>query len=292
MKTIRPMTPLRQRMRDDLQLRNLSPRTIECYIRCVADFAGYFKTSPEKLGPEHIRQYQLYLVQERQVSWSHIMQVVSALRFLYNTTLNQGWMIDYIPQPKQPQKLPTVLSQEEVAALLRAPRHLKSRAILTTLYATGVRVSELCDLQIQDIDSSRMVINIRQGKGQQDRTIMLSPRLLDILRPYWLRFKPQTYLFPGPDPTRGITRRTVYSICQTAARNAKLTKAVHPHTLRHCFASHLLEQGVDLRRLQLVLGHKHMRTTSRYLHVSPHALQSIISPLDNLPIGSEPDEQV
>ena len=133
MKTIRPMTPLRQRMRDDLQLRNLSPRTIECYIRCVADFAGYFKTSPEKLGPEHIRQYQLYLVQERQVSWSHIMQVVSALRFLYNTTLNQGWMIDYIPQPKQPQKLPTVLSQEEVAALLRAPRHLKSRAILTTL---------------------------------------------------------------------------------------------------------------------------------------------------------------
>ncbi len=136
-----------------------------------------------------------------------------------------------------------------------------------------------------------MVVNIRQGKGQQDRTIMLSPRLVDILRRYWLRFKPQTYLFPDPDPTRAITRNTVGSICRTDGKNAKLTKAVHPHTLRHCFASHLLEQGVDLRRLQLVLGHKHMRTTSRYLHVSPHALQSIISPLDNLSIDSEPDTQ-
>lgn len=290
MNILHPTTPLRQRMIEDLQLRNFSPVTIECYVRCVVEFAKHFDTSPEKLGPEHIRQYQLHLVR-RQVSWSLVMQVVSALRFFYNTTLNQGWMIDYIPQPKQPQKLPTVLSQDEVAALLRAPKHLKSRAILTTLYATGIRVSELCNLQVQDIDSSRMVVCLRQGKGQQDRTIMLSPRLVDILREYWLKFKPQTYLFPGPDPARAITRNTVGSICRTAAKNARLTKPVHPHTLRHCFASHLLEQGVDLRRLQLVLGHKHMRTTSRYLHVSPHALQSIISPLDNLSIDSEEDAQ-
>jgi site-specific recombinase XerD len=285
-----PTTPLRQRMLEDLQLRNFSPSTIESYIRAVAAFAKHFNTSPEKLGPEHIRQYQLHLVR-RQVSWSLVIQVVSALRFFYNVTINQGWMIDYIPQPKRPQKLPTILSQEEVAALLRAPTHLKSRAILTTLYATGIRVSELCNLQVQDVDSSRMVVSIRQGKGQQDRTIMLSPRLVDILRQYWLRFKPQTYLFPGPDPTRALTRNTVGSICHTAGQNAKLTKAVHPHSLRHAFASHLLEQGVDLRRLQLVLGHKHMRTTSRYLHVNPHALHSIISPLDHLPTDSEPDTQ-
>ncbi len=154
MNIIHPTTPLRQRMIEDLQLRNFSPATIECYVRAVAEFAKHFDMSPEKLGPEHIRQYQLHLVR-RQVSWSLVMQVVSALRFFYNTTLNQGWMIDYIPQPKQPQKLPTILSQDEVAALLRAPKHLKSRAILTTLYATGIRVSELCNLQIEDIDSSR-----------------------------------------------------------------------------------------------------------------------------------------
>src|SRR5919108_5072198 len=183
------MTPLRQRMCEDLQLRNYSPETIECYLRCVAHFAQYFGTSPEHLGPEHIRQYQLYLVQEKQVSWSRVMQIVCALRFLYRTTLRQPWMIEYIPQPKRPKTLPTILSPAEVAALLQAPRRLKTRAILTTLYAAGLRVSELCQLQVTAIDSSRMVLCVRQGKGQQDRCVMLSPRLLDLLREYWQRYK-------------------------------------------------------------------------------------------------------
>ena len=169
------MTALRQRMLEDLQLRNYSPQTIDAYLRCVAQFARYFRTSPERLGPEQVRQYQLYLVQEKHVSWSLVMQTVCALRFFYNVTLGQPRMLDYIPQPKRPKTLPTILSQAEVAALLQAPRRLKTRAMLTTLYAAGLRVSELCHLQVTDIDSARMVLCIRQGKGQQDRCVMLSP---------------------------------------------------------------------------------------------------------------------
>jgi len=278
-----PMTPLRQRMHDDLQLRNYSPQTIECYLRCVAQFAQYFRTSPERLGPEQVRQYQLYLVQEKHVSWSLVMQTVCALRFFYNVTLRQPRMLDYIPQPKRPKTLPTILSQAEVAALLRAPSHLKSRAMLTTLYAAGLRVSELCHLQVTDVDSARMVLRIQQGKGQQDRYVMLSPRLLPLLRQYWQRYKPRTWLFPGPDPTKPITRETVRRICHDAGVKAGVGKSVHPHTLRHCFASHLLEAGVDLRRLQLLLGHQNLRTTSRYLHVSPQALHATRAHLASRP---------
>ena len=285
------MSTLRQRMREDLQLRNYSPVTIDCYIRCVADFAKHFHISPDQLGPEHIRQYQLHLVHERQVSWSLVMQVVSALRFFYNTTLDRGWMITYIPQPKRPKTLPTILSQDEVAALLRAPRHLKSRAMLMTLYAAGLRVSELCHLRVEDIDSARMVVCIHQGKGQQDRVVMLSPRLLAVLRAYWLQFKPRTYLFPGQDSARPSSRRTVSAICHSAAQQANLTKPVSPHALRHAFACHLLEWGVDLRRLQLLLGHQNLRTTSRYLHVSPHALSTIPSPLDTLAFDPRQEDQ-
>ena len=192
-----PITILRQRMREDLQLRNYSPQTIETYLRCVAQFAQYFRTAPDRLGPEQVRQYQLYLVHERQVSWSLVMQTVCALRFFYHITLGQRHMLDYIPQPKRPKTLPTILSPTDVAALLQAPRRLKTRAILTTLYAAGLRVSELCHLQVTDIDSARMVLCIRQGKGQQDRCVMLSPRLLALLRQYWQRYKPRTWLFPG-----------------------------------------------------------------------------------------------
>lgn len=278
------MTALRQRMREDLQLRNYSPQTIEAYLRCVAQFAQYFRTSPEHLGPEQVRQYQLYLVQERHVSWSLVMQTVCALRFFYAVTLGQPRMLDYIPQPKRPKTLPTILSQAEVAALLQAPRRLKTRAMLTTLYAAGLRVSELCHLQVTDIDSDRMVLCIRQGKGQQDRCVMLSPRLLALLREYWQQSKPRPWLFPGHQRTQPITRKTVYLLCREAGVKAQLGKAVHPHTLRHAFASHLLEAGVDLRRLQLLLGHQSLRTTSRYLHVTPHALSLIPSPLDTLPL--------
>ena len=292
MKPVRPpLTALRQRMRDDLQLRNYSPQTVAAYLRCVAQFAQYFRTSPDRLGPEHVRQYQLYLVQERHVSWSLVMQTVCALRFFYHVTLGQPHMLTYIPQPKRPKTLPTILSQAEVAILLRTPRRLKTRTILTTLYAAGLRVSELCQLQVTDIDSSRMVLCIRQGKGQQDRCIMLSPRLLTLLRQYWQRYKPRTWLFPGPKPGQPLSRRTVYALCREAGIKAQLRKPIHPHTLRHAFASHLLEMGVDLRRLQLLLGHQSLRTTSRYLHVTPQALAAIPSPLDTLPLDPPQDTQ-
>jgi integrase/recombinase XerD len=277
------MTALRQRMREDLQIRNYSPQTVEDYLRCVAQFAQYFRTPPDRLGPEHIRQYQLYLVQEKQVSWTVVIQTVCALRFLYRVTLGRPEMIPYIPQPKRPKTLPVLLSPAEVAALLQATRRLKSRAILTTLYAAGLRVSELCHLQVTDVDSSRMVLRIQQGKGQQDRYVMLAPSLLSLLRQYWQQAKPRPWLFPGRDPAHPLSRKTVYVLCQQAGVRARLGKAVHPHMLRHAFASHLLDAGVDLRRLQLLLGHRSLRTTSRYLHVSPHALSIIPSPLDLLP---------
>ena len=277
------MTALRQRMREDLQIRNYSPQTVEGYLRCVAQFAQYFRTSPDRLGPEHIRQYQLYLVQEKQVSWSVVIQTVCALRFLYRITLGRPEMITYIPQPKRPKTLPILLSLAEVAALLQAPPRLKSRAILTTLYAAGLRVSELCHLQVTDVDSARMVLHIRQGKGQQDRYVMLAPSLLSLLRAYWPQAKPRPWLFPGRDPAQPLSRKTVYVLCHQAGVRAQLGKAVHPHMFRHAFASHLLDAGVDLRRLQLLLGHRSMRTTTRYLHVSPHALGAIPSPLELLP---------
>jgi integrase/recombinase XerD len=277
------MSPLRQRMREDLQIRNYAPQTIDGYLRCVAQFAQYFGTSPAHLGPEQVRQYQLYLVQEKQVAWTVVVQTVCALRFLYRVTLQRPEMLAFIPQPKRPKTLPILLSPAEVAALLQAPRRLKSRAILTTLYAAGLRVSELCHLQVTDVDSSRMVLRIQQGQGRQDRYVMLAPSLLTLLREYWQQARPRPWLFPGRDPAQPLSRKTVYVLCQQAGVKAGLHKAVHPHTLRHAFASHLLDAGVDLRRLQLLLGHRSLRTTTRYLHVSPHALSIIPSPLDLLP---------
>ena len=285
MRTIRlHMTPLRQRMLEDMPLRNYSPLTIDCYLRCVADFARHFGVSPEHLGPEQVRTYQLFLVQDKQVSWTSVVQTVCALRFLYRVTLGRPAMLDYIPHPQRPLTLPTILSQAEVAVLLTTPRTLKHRAILTTLYATGLRVAELCQLQVTDIDSARMVLRVRQGKGQHERYVMLAPKLLPLLRQYWQQEKPRPWLFPGHPRTRPLTTRAVYSICRDAGQAAPLPKATHPHLLRHAFATHLLEAGVDLRRIQLLLGHRSLRTTSRYLHVTPQALHATPSPLDALPL--------
>ena len=287
MRTLRlPMTPLRQRMLEDLQLRNYSPLTIACYLRCVADFARHFGTSPESLGPDHVRTYQLFLIQEKQVSWSSVVQTVCALRFFSRVTLGRPAMLEYIAPPRRPHTLPIILSQTEVAALLTAPRNVKHRAILATLYATGLRVAELCQLQVTDIDSARMVLRVRQGKGQLDRYVMLSPKLLPVLRQYWQQYKPRPWLFPGAPRTRPMTTRTVHSICREAGQAAHLPKAIHPHVLRHAFATHLLEAGVDLRRIQLLLGHRSLRSTSRYLHVTPYALQATPSPLDTLPLDA------
>jgi len=214
------------------QIRNYSPHTIDGYLRYVAQFAKHFHTSPDRLGAEHIRTYQLHLLQQ-QVSKSIFIQTVCALRFLYETTLDRPWMVDYIPYPKKPKTLPVILSRDEVKALLLAPRHLKHRAILATLYATGVRVSELCQLQGTDIDSKRMVIQVRQGKGKRDRLVMLSPDLLPLLRRYWKLYQLKSWLFPGHRVTEPITRMGVAHICRQAGHAAKLTKVIYPHLLRH-----------------------------------------------------------
>jgi integrase/recombinase XerD len=267
-----------------MQLRNFSEHTIRAYLHCVADFARHFRTSPAHLGPEQVRTYQLFLVQEKQRSWPTVVQTVCALRFLYRVTLGRPAMLDYIPHPQRPLTLPTILSQAEVAVLLTTPRTLKHRAILTTLYATGLRVAELCQLQVTDIDSGRMVVRVRQGKGQHERYVMLAPKLLPLLRQYWQQEKPRPWLFPGHPRTRPMTTRAVYSICRDAGQAAHLPKAIHPHLLRHAFATHRLEAGGDLRRIQLLLGHRSLRTTSRYLHVTPQALHATPSPLDALPL--------
>jgi len=286
MKIIRPMTPLRRRMLEDMQIRNYSPHTIDGYLRYVAQFAKHFHTSPDHLGAEHIRTYQLHLLQQH-VSKSIFIQTVCALRFLYETTLGRPWMVDYIPYPKKPKTLPVILSREEVKALILAPRHLKHRTILATLYATGLRVSELCQLQGTDIDSKRMVIQVRQGKGQRDRVVMLSPDLLPLLRRYWKLYQLHSWLFPGPRVTEPITSAGVAHICKQAGHAAKITKAVYPHLLRHTFATHLLEAGVDLRRIQLLLGHASLRSTSLYLHVAHPALHATESPFDALALPAD-----
>ena len=242
MKTIRSrMTPLRQRMFEDLQLRNYSEHTTRAYLRCVADFAKHFGTSPEHLGPEQVRTYQLFLVQEKQVAWPSVVQTVCALRFFSRVTLGRPAMLEYIAPPRRPYTLPIILSHAEVAALLTISRNLKHRAILTTLYAAGLRVSELCQLQVTDIDSARMVLRVRQGKGQDDRYVMLSPKLLLLLRQYWQQDKPRPWLFPGHPRTRPMTTRAVYSLCRDAGQAAPLPKAIHPHLLRnastYCYTS-------------------------------------------------------
>src|SRR6266568_679744 len=239
MKIIRPMTPLRQRMLEDMQIRNYSPHTIDGYLRYVAQFAKHFHTSPDRLDAEHIRTYQLHLLHQ-QASKSIFIQTVCALRFFYETTLGRPWMADYIPYPKKPKTLPVILSREEVKALLLAPRHLKHRAILATLYATGLRVSELCQLQGTDIDSKRMVIQVRQGKGKRDRLVMLSPDLLPLLRRYWKLYQLHSWLFPGPRVTEPITPAGVAHICTQAGHAAQLTKAVYPHLLRHYLAPRVM----------------------------------------------------
>jgi site-specific recombinase XerD len=281
MKIIRPMTPLRKRMLEDMQIRNLSPHTIDGYLRYVAQFAKHFGVSPDRLGPEHVRTYQLHLL-EQQVHQSILVQTVCALRFLYEKTLHRPWTVDYIPFPKKIKTLPVVLSRDEVQAVIRAPRHFKHRIIVATLYTTGLRASELCRLQGTDIDSSRMVVVVHQGKGKRDRQVPLSPDLLPQLRRYWKLYGLQSWLFPGRRISEPLTRHAVHHICAQAGQTAQLKKAVYPHLMRHCFATHLLEAGMDLRSIQLLLGHASLSSTSIYLHVANPAFQTSKSPLNAL----------
>ena len=277
------MTQLRKRMQEELQGRNYSESTTICYLRQITEFAKHFRRSPAQLGPEEIKQFQLYLVQEKKVSWATYIQTTAALRFLYVKTLGRPFMAEKIPYPKRPKHLPTVLSQEEIERLLNATRSLKHRALLMALYGAGLRVSEACRLTIGDIDSSRMVLHVRQAKGKKDRDVMLSPVLLETLRQYWKGCRPGRWLFPGYGPDQPMRTKSVFLAVRSIAARAKITKTISPHTLRHSFATHLLESGTDLRTIQLLLGHSDVRTTIIYLQVSQQHIRKIVSPLDQLP---------
>jgi integrase/recombinase XerD len=285
------MTPLRRRMIDDMTLRNLAPKTIESYVQRISGFARYFKASPEDLGPDHVRAYLLHLVHERRLSWSHFNQVRSALRFLYRVTLKQEWVMQDIVCAKKAHTLPVVLSLDELTRFFGAITNLKHRAILMTAYAAGLRLSEVTHLRVADIDSRRMVIRVRQGKGQKDRYVMLSRNLLEVLREYWRVARPRDYLFPGAQPEGPISRRTVMNACRDAREIAGLGKHVTVHTLRHTFATHLLEAGTDLRIIQILLGHRSLGTTARYTHVATAASQSTRSPFDRLQVPPREDPQ-
>ena len=276
------MTPLRQRMLEDMQIRNLSPVTQDCYLRAMAQFAAYFGISPDQLGPEHIRKYQLYLIHEKQASSSSHSQFTAAARFLYGTTLKRRRHLEFIPYPKREKTLPVVLNRDEVRRLIQAPSNIKHRMILKTLYATGVRVSEVVALTIDDIDSHEMIVRIRQGKGRRDRYVMLAQCLLEELREYWKYCRPTHVLFPRRKSQSPLVTRTVNRVCEDAAQKAGLKKHITPHTLRHSFATQLLLDGENLLTIQALLGHRSLRTTARYLHISASAIRNTVSPLDRL----------
>ena len=276
------MTPLRKRMVEDLRIRNYSPRTIDTYVRCVAAVARHFRKSPDVLSPEEIRSYQVYLVERKRVSWAFLNQTVCALRFFYKVTLGKERVVKHIPFAKRERRLPVVLSHQELASYFRAIGNVKHRTILMTMYACALRLSEALSLQIRDIDSERMVLKIRQGKGKKDRYVPLSETLLDQLRMYWETSRPAPWLFPGKYPDQPLSPSGVQRVARRASLEAGLRKGVTTHTMRHCCATHLLEAGVDLRTIQELLGHSSLTTTSLYLHIATRALQTSRGPLDLL----------
>ena len=275
------MTPLRRRMIDDMTIRNMSPNTKKIYVYAVAKFAAFHGRSPDELTIEDVRDYRLHLI-ARGLQPTSINPIMGALRFLYGVTLGRKEMVEAIPYARKADKLPPVLTAEEVVRFLKVINDLKMRALFTAIYAAGLRVSEAVALTAKDIDSARMVLVVRQGKGRKDRYVMLSEQLLTILRTYWRRARPQTWLFPGPDPSRPITVRTVQRACRDAVAAAELDPSVTVHTLRHSFATHLLEQGVDIRVIQDLLGHRNITSTTRYARVAVNAIRQIQSPLERL----------
>jgi integrase/recombinase XerD len=277
------MTSLRRRMVEDMQIRNLAVGTQQAYVQQVSLFARYLNKSPELLGPEQIRTYLLYLTNEKKLSTSSIFVATAALRFVYKVTLKRPWSVDdLIPVPKKPQKLPVILSPEEVRHFLECVEDREHHAILTTCYAAGLRISEAVALRPQAIDSQRMVIRVEQGKGQKDRYTMLSPKLLEILRAWWRVERPKDWLFPG-NLGQHIGKAAVEAECRKARLISKIAKPIKPHSMRHAFAVHLLEQGTDIRRIQLLLGHRSLATTARYLRMATSKVCSTTSPLDLLP---------
>ena len=281
------LSPLRRRMIDDMTIRNLSPATQRSYLHAVAKFSRHFGRAPDTLGLGEVRDFQVHLV-AKGVSWGALNQTVCALRFFYGVTLGEATVPERIPYARTPRKLPVILSADEVVRFLEAVSSLKSRAALTTAYAAGLRASEVAGLMIADIDSARGVIRVRHGKGAKDRDVMLSTQLLGILRAYWRLARPQRFLFPGRDEDRPISPTVLHAACRSAVEAAGLSKRVTLHTLRHSFATHLLENGADIRIIQALLGHANLSSTARYTHVAAHIIRATPSPLDRLTLEVTP----
>jgi integrase/recombinase XerD len=285
------MTRLRKMMLEELQRRNYSEITTRKYLQVVSDFARHFGKSPDKLGANELRTYQAYLLKERKLTPGTAVNCVAALRFFFVKTLKRQHFREFLPYPKDQRRLPTVLSPEEVSHLINAAGTLFRRTLLMTLYGTGMRRSELARLKVSDIDSQRMIIRVVGGKGGKDRDLPLSPVLLETLREYWRWRKSRPYLFPTRTCRRGldqpISDKTVWIACSDAARRAGIRKRVTPHTLRHSWATHLLEAGTDLRTIQVLLGHGDLETTAQYLHLSRRHLQAVTNPLDSLSLSSD-----
>ena len=281
------MTRLRKMMLEELERRNYCQATIRAYLRTVEDFARHFNRPPDQLGPEHIREYVAHLFRDRKLNANTVIQSGGALRFFFVKTLKKAWGVEETPYPKKRFRLPVVLSADEVASLIESALIPFHRTMLMTLYATGMRRTELANLKAADIDSQRMVIHVRGGKGGKDRDVMLSPILLAELREHCRRLprKPVTWLFPGGrghTANTPVTSKVVWYACREAAKRAGIRKQLHPHTLRHCFATHLLEAGADLRTIQVLLGHGDLKETTIYLHLSGRHLNATASPLDAL----------
>jgi integrase/recombinase XerD len=284
------VTHLRKRMLEELQRRNYSEGTTRAYLQAVQQFAVHFGKSPDKLGPDDLRSYQAYLLVERKLAVACVVARVAALRFFFVRTLKRREFREELPYPKSHRRLPTVLSLEEVARLIDAAGNLMQRALLMTLYGTGMRRTEVSVLKVRDIDSQRMMIRVERGKGGTSRDLPLSPALLETLREYWRWKKPRIYLFPSSTGQHGqdrpISDKTVWYACKEAAVHARITKHVTPHTLRHSWATHLLEAGTDLRTIQVLLGHGDLETTAKYLHLSQRHLQTVANPLESLQLSS------
>lgn len=286
------MTRLRKLMLEELQRRNFSSETIRGYLGAVERFARYFGKPPDRLGPDHIRQWQAHLLHERKLAVGTVVNHVAALRFFFRRVLKRRLPMDSIPYPKYSHhRTPRVLSPDEVARLIEAAGTLQARAILMALYSTGLRRTELVRLQVEDIDSERMVIHIRKGKGGKDRDVPLCPRLLETLRQYWRWKKPKRWLFPGQPRAedKHLTGKAIWHVCQNAAQHAGIKKRVSPHMLRHSFATHLLEDGADLATIQVLLGHADLEATSIYLHLSRRHLDKTVNPLEHLAISETSD---
>jgi integrase/recombinase XerD len=277
------MTPLRQRMLQELQLRNLSEATIHTYLRLVERFATHYGSSPAQLGPNHVRQYLLYLLNERKDTWGTLQVNRGALKFLYVRVLKQPWFDMEIAVPKRRPRLPTVMSADDITRILDRTINLKHWTIIATFYATALRCNELRHLKISDIDSHKMVLHVREAKGGAPRDIALSPALLERLRIYYRACKPRDWLFPSKQhPDQPLTNNALRSLCQAAGERADIKHPVHPHLFRHACASHMLDAGTDLRTIQVLLGHADIRTTAKYLRVSLQRLQTAHSPFDAL----------